>query len=94
MGDAALAVDPVSGSGVPRALRTAESATATVSQLLDRPQDAAAQIAAYEHARHDECTTYLTERTGYYAMEMRYRTPFRARRKGPSHSIRMEVHEH
>ncbi len=91
VGDAALAVDPVSGSGVPRALRTAEAATYTASQLLDRPEDAAALIVAYEDARNDEFTTYLTERASYYAMERRYRTPFWARRKGLSRPSRIEV---
>ena len=55
VGDAALAVDPLSGSGVPRALRTAETATRTVSQLLDRPSDAAADEAREKVAPRLAC---------------------------------------
>ncbi|HSV66863.1 MAG TPA: hypothetical protein VLJ59_13255 [Mycobacteriales bacterium] len=79
-GDAALAVDPVSGSGVPRALRTAEAAARLAEDLLDRPGDVATLLAEYEAARDEECTAYLTERAAYYAAERRYRTPFWARR--------------
>jgi flavin-dependent dehydrogenase len=91
VGDAALAVDPVSGSGVPRALRTAQSATAAVSQILDH--DGAASITSYERARNDECTAYLTERAWYYAMENRYRSPFWARRTDLGGLGRSEVHQ-
>jgi flavin-dependent dehydrogenase len=81
VGDAALAVDPVSGSGVPRALRTAAAAADTVDQVLDRPQDAPTLIAGYERDRNSECTAFLVERAAYYAMEKRYGTPFWTRRQ-------------
>jgi flavin-dependent dehydrogenase len=80
VGDAALAVDPVSGSGVLRALRTAECAAITEADLLDHPAAAAASLADYEAARNDECTAYLTERTAHYGIEQRYRSPFWSRR--------------
>lgn len=80
VGDAGLAVDPVSGSGFLRALRTAESAAGVVADLLDRPDDAARVLADHESARDRECTTYLTERAQYYRVVRRFRTPFWARR--------------
>jgi flavin-dependent dehydrogenase len=80
VGDAALAVDPVSGSGVLRALRTAEAAARLAVDLLERPDEATALLAEHEAARDDECTAYLTERAMYYGIERRYRTPFWARR--------------
>jgi flavin-dependent dehydrogenase len=81
VGDAALAVDPVSGSGVLRALRTAEAAADTTTRLLDRPRDATVLIARYESARDGECTAYLTDRANYYGIVHRYTTPFWARRR-------------
>ncbi len=69
VGDAALAVDPISGSGVIRALRTAHDAAATVLEMLSGRNDA---LADYEARRDDECTRYLSERAAYYAMEQRW----------------------
>ena len=78
VGDAALAVDPVSGSGVVRALRTAKAAAATVLSCLAGDDDA---IAAYEAERDRECTEYLFKRAGYYGMERRWpNAPFWQRR--------------
>jgi len=81
VGDAALSVDPVSGSGVPRALRTADAAAETLAGLLDRPGEAATLIARYESARDSECTTYLIDRARYYSAVRRYPTPFWNRRQ-------------
>jgi flavin-dependent dehydrogenase len=80
VGDAGLAVDPISGSGFLRALRTADSAATAVADLLDHPGDAARLLADHESARDRECTGYLTERARYYGVERRFRTPFWARR--------------
>lgn len=78
VGDAALSVDPISGSGVPRALRTAKEAAATV--LANLSGDATA-ITRYEYDRDSECTTYLLERAGYYQIERRWPdAPFWRRR--------------
>ena len=78
VGDAALAVDPISGSGVVRALRTAKAAAATVLSCLDGDQSA---IASYEAARDQECTEYLFTRAGYYGIERRWpNAPFWQRR--------------
>lgn len=77
VGDAALAVDPISGSGVPRALRSAEAAVSTVLALLD----GGASVAAHERACDVECTRYLFERAAYYAREDRWpEAPFWRRR--------------
>ena len=80
VGDAALAVDPVSGSGVIRALRTAESAYATADRVLDHPEQAARSIWAYESQLDAECTEYLVKRASYYGAVRRYSSPFWTRR--------------
>lgn len=80
VGDAALTVDPATGSGVVRALRSAEQGVLLASRLLRRPGDAAA-IDRHESARDEECTAYLTERAGYYALERRLSSPFWRRRR-------------
>ena len=81
VGDASLAVDPVSGSGVVRALRTAESAALTSADVLDRPERAPQLITAYESERNRECTSYLTERARCYQVVSEHTTSFWARRR-------------
>jgi len=81
VGDAALAVDPISGSGVLRALRTGRAAAATVAEVLARPDSWERAVAAYESDRDEECTTYLFERAQYYAAEGRFDSPFWERRQ-------------
>jgi flavin-dependent dehydrogenase len=85
VGDAALAVDPASGSGVLRALRTGQAGADAVERMLERPHAAHEALAAYEAARDDECTTYLIERAHHYAAERRFDTPFwqHRRRRAP-----------
>ena len=87
VGDATLAVDPVSGSGVLRALRTAEDAADTAIRLLDHPGNAAELLTRYESARDSECATYLMERARYYTAVRRYATPFWTRRQLPTSSL-------
>jgi flavin-dependent dehydrogenase len=81
VGDAALAVDPLTGSGVLRALRTAEAAADAGGRLLDRSRSAETVVARYESARNDECTAFLTDRARYYGQVRRYATPFWRRRR-------------
>lgn len=81
VGDSTLAVDPISGSGVVRALRTARAAADTVSELLALPHAWHRTLAAYEAERDKECTNYLLERAQYYAAEQRFDTPFWQRRQ-------------
>ena len=78
VGDAALAVDPLSGSGVVRALRMAEAAADTILAMLAGP--ARDRLRAYEAALDEDCTEYLTERAGQYGAVRRFDTPFWARR--------------
>jgi 2-polyprenyl-6-methoxyphenol hydroxylase-like FAD-dependent oxidoreductase len=82
VGDAALAVDPVSGSGICRALRTAEDAAKTVIKVLSGEEvDPVEAIERYEQRRNAECTEYLLERASYYGAEQRWqRHAFWARR--------------
>lgn len=78
VGDAALSVDPISGSGVLNALRMAEAAASTVVAVLSGVGEA---IASYEAERDNECTEYLIKRAAYYGMEERWPdTPFWQRR--------------
>jgi flavin-dependent dehydrogenase len=79
VGDAALAVDPISGSGVVRALQTAHAAATTVIAILTG--DESRPIAAYEAELDRECTQYLRERAQYYGAERRWDSaPFWRRR--------------
>jgi 2-polyprenyl-6-methoxyphenol hydroxylase-like FAD-dependent oxidoreductase len=70
VGDAVLAVDPISGSGVIRALRSAKAGAETVLAMLEGQTEEA--IAAFETARDGECTEYLQERAMYYGIEHRW----------------------
>lgn len=79
VGDAALAVDPVSGSGVLRALRTAAAAADVIVQRLTTGENA--PLAEYEQALDAECTAYLEERARYYSLERRWESPFWTRRR-------------
>jgi flavin-dependent dehydrogenase len=69
VGDAALSVDPISGSGVIRALRTAQAAADTVLAALHSDPEA---IDNYEADRDRDCTSYLFERSAYYELETRW----------------------
>jgi flavin-dependent dehydrogenase len=78
VGDAALAVDPVSGSGVLRALRTAAAGARAALAALAGDADA---VGAYEQQCDDDCRRYLAEWAAYYAAEPRWRaSPFWQRR--------------
>jgi flavin-dependent dehydrogenase len=78
VGDAALAVDPLSGSGVVRALRMAREAAQAVLKWFDDPRTV---LVSYEAARDRDCTAYLVERSQYYGAERRWpNAPFWQRR--------------
>ena len=70
VGDAALAVDPISGSGVVRALHSARAAAEAALAILAGQTPNA--IDAYEANIDLECTNYLHERALYYAIEQRW----------------------
>ncbi|MFI5954423.1 FAD-dependent oxidoreductase [Cryptosporangium sp. NPDC051539] len=79
VGDAAFAVDPITGDGVAKALRGAETAAGAVLALLDGD---AGPLAAYEAALDRECTHYLRRRLDFYAAEARWpEAPFWNRRR-------------
>lgn len=80
VGDAALAVDPIAGNGVVRALRSAKAAANAVCQLLAAPQSAAQLLTAYDAACDEQTTRYLLERAHYYAAERRFDSPYWRRR--------------
>jgi flavin-dependent dehydrogenase len=82
VGDAALAVDPISGSGVLRALRSARAAAATAAALVERDDPEA--IATYETQCDRACMAYLNERAMYYRLETRWPSAaFWSRRHSP-----------
>jgi len=86
VGDAALAVDPVSGSGVLRALNTAQAAAEAVQHMLAAGHDWRAPLAAYEAERDAECSLFLIERAQYYEAEARFASSFWQRRSGRGRS--------
>lgn len=101
VGDAALSVDPISGSGVVRALRTAASAASTTLDLLAGSERAVDEtIARYEQELDRACLVYLAERSAYYRDERRWPgSPFWARRhatppRGPisDDSVLLDAH--
>jgi flavin-dependent dehydrogenase len=80
VGDAALAVDPISGSGVPRALRTARLGAEAVLAMLEGGRSDA--LTSYEADCDQECDEYLQQRAWYYCAEERWACePFWARRR-------------
>lgn len=82
VGDAALSVDPLSGSGVLRALQQAARAAPLIDTLLDAPVDGAARWAAHEASMDESFNRYLWERSSQYEREARFETPFWTRRRG------------
>jgi flavin-dependent dehydrogenase len=77
-GDAAIAVDPLSSSGIVRAIRTGEAAGQAMVLWL-RGETAAAQV--YERLLDDAFAAYLEERSANYALEQRWPdAPFWRRR--------------
>jgi flavin-dependent dehydrogenase len=79
VGDGALAVDPVSGSGVLRALRTARTGAIAALELLEG--NSPDTIENYEADLDHKCTQYLQEHAKYYGMEHRWLdSPFWQRR--------------
>lgn len=83
VGDAALAVDPASGSGVVRALRTARAGAEAALELLQR--NSCAALESYEADRDREFAHYLRERAMYYGLEQRWHeSPFWQRRRLPT----------
>jgi flavin-dependent dehydrogenase len=80
-GDAALSVDPASGSGIGRALRTGSAAAECAAAFFEQSGRSRDMLVAYDAERDRECTDYLVTRAHVYATERRHSTPFWARRQ-------------
>lgn len=70
VGDAALGVDPISGSGVVRSLNSAKAGARLAMDLLEGGAEPA--VREYEHRVNTLCDTYLQERAMYYGAEQRW----------------------
>lgn len=72
VGDAAMAVDPLSGNGIFQSLSSALQAPAVINTLLQRPERA--QLAQHFHQQRVEQLFLRFARTGrdFYAMEQRW----------------------
>lgn len=80
-GDAAIGVDPLSSSGILRALQTGEAVGHAMDNWLRENPDAAY---AYERWLDDLFVDYWLERQAYYALETRWpNSPFWQRRIMP-----------
>ncbi len=82
IGDAALAMDPLSGHGVFEAIASARAAVAVVNTILRRPQDA--PLAAEFYRERVEVTFMRVARIGrdFYAQETRWpKAPFWSERR-------------
>ena len=85
IGDAALALDPLSGHGVFEALASATAAAPVVTTLLRRPADAALARAFYEERVEQAFLRFARTARDFYRVEERWRdAPFwQARRDWP-----------
>jgi flavin-dependent dehydrogenase len=85
VGDAALAVDPLSGNGIARALRSGSEAAQAMNRWLTGDHSAAVQ---YEMKRDEEFNDYLQRKRDFYAMEARWPgAPFWQRRIAKHFSV-------
>ncbi len=79
VGDAALSVDPLSSSGILRALTMGEAAGAVLTRLATDGTDLTSE---YERRLDAELLDHLRERAAYYALETRWPDePFWGRRQ-------------
>jgi flavin-dependent dehydrogenase len=79
-GDAAMGVDPLSSSGVIRALQTGEAAGFAMARWLEGDSGPAR---AYEQELDAEFVAYLEQRELYYGLESRWRDGSFWRRRHP-----------
>ena len=80
-GDAALGVDPLSSSGIVRALAMGEAAGDTIARLAGGGADLTAD---YEGWVDNQLADYLRDREAYYRLESRWpEEPFWQRRRSP-----------
>jgi flavin-dependent dehydrogenase len=85
VGDAAMAVDPLSSMGILSALRSGVAAAATITAHLSGDE---AALGRYSAEVAERFKTYLVERSAVYATERRWRAlPFWKRRAGSPLSL-------
>jgi len=83
IGDAALALDPLSGHGVFEALASATAAAPVVTTLLRRPGDAALAEAFYEERVEQAFLRFARTARDFYRLEERWQAaPFWQARRG------------
>lgn len=73
LGETALALDPLSSSGVQKAIQTALSGAIVANTLLERPASAAAAMAFYQTSLEDASARHRSWAAGYYAEAARLR---------------------
>ena len=73
VGEAALALDPISSSGVQKALQSALAAAVVANTLLRRPASASAAMGFYESSLHDASARHSRWTAGHYATAARHR---------------------
>jgi flavin-dependent dehydrogenase len=90
LGESACTLDPLSSSGVDKALQNAMTAAVTVNTLLADDGDHAAALAFYRDSQHNAVSQHATWAAGYYAEHQSYRDYSFWRRRAaaapPSHS--------
>ena len=74
VGEAALALDPISSSGVQKALQSALAAAVVANTLLRQPASAAAAMGFYETSLRDASARHSRWAAGHYATAARHRT--------------------
>lgn len=82
IGDAALAVDPLSGNGLFQALSTGLMTVAVVNTLLRRPEDASLAASFYEERTRESFWRFARLGRDFYRQESRWaEAPFWAERR-------------
>lgn len=81
VGEASFSIDPLSSSGVQKALQTALSGAVAVHTLLARPDRASAALRFYTEDQRDSVTRHAAWASGYYGEQRTYpERPFWKRR--------------
>ncbi len=77
LGEAALALDPLSSSGVQKAIQTSLSGAIVANTLIRKPASAATAMEFYQTSLEEASTRHLAWAAGYYAQAARTRpSPF------------------
>jgi flavin-dependent dehydrogenase len=91
IGDAALALDPLSSSGVQKAIQSALSGAIVANTILRRRERRQAALRFYTDSLRDTANRHLAWATGYYAtVAARHPDPFWTARAGQADPITRE----